>query len=893
MRRISAFFILLAAVCRPILAQTVITGTVLNERGEGVDAYVTASAKNGSSIIGFADTDSKGHFKLEFKSSADSIVVVADGMGIGQQVKTVVNRSQKLAFCVEAKAIQLKEVSVRAQKITQQGDTLNYLVGAFQQQADRTIGDVLKRMPGIEVSDNGGIRFNGKSISKFYVEDMDLLAGRYGLATNNVSASDVAAVQVLENHQPVKMLQGQALTDDVAINLKLKDSAKGSVAVNVMLGGGAQQANAIGKNPLWTAELVCMYFAKRRQNMTLYKGNNTGDDVSKELTQHQSDVSGVALYPFCPTGVVMPGGSGLPQRRTFDNHSHILTVNHLERFNKDTELSLNIAYQNDRIRGEGSSVGDYFLSDDCRLLTTETMTAETKVNNLNVQLRYNWNAPGGFVADVLTFDANWNSDRVDGLISSERTGADPLSYGNDRVRQHFDRPQLSVSNTFNTIRSIGKNSLNLHFSAGYAHRPNTLTIGIDSLMKDTHGAYAQDVDSRHIAARFNTSYSIRVAEAFRFDYGIIASANLHGIVTALDGFTPPASDPQLTNDLWYNTYCLSLGQSYKYDKRNFDITLGLPFELYTQTLDDKVRKDKNSYTRLLFSPSLSLNWIIISDLWFNARAYYSKSVGDPGGIYSGYIMSNYRTFQRSYVEQLSETKNYGAGAGFRYQSAINALFASVSFNYHHAGDNQIYGYSYDGATSVVQAVDRPTTADSYTVNGEASKGFDFLNSSLRLSGGYGLSENERLIDNNFYRYHARRISFGGTLSVRPFEWVSLAYAFGFGWNHSFTRGHSDQSIMVRNNAQRITMNFYPTKKLTLTLLAEDNYNNLTARNRHVWFGDADIKLKLKRVDLELQLNNLFDRRQYTQVSYSGLDIYARTSQLRPRSIIFCVRFKLL
>ena len=819
MKRISLFVILIVAVWLTGVAQTVITGTVLNAQGEGMDAYVTASAKGGGNIIGFADTDSKGRFKLEFQSSADSIVVIADGMGIGQQVKTVANLTQKLDFLVESKTIQLKEVSVRAQKITQQGDTLNYLVGAFQQQADRTIGDVLKRMPGIEVSDNGGIRFNGRSISKFYVEDMDLLAGRYGLATNNVSASDVATVQVLENHQPVKMLQGQTLSDDVAINLKLKDSAKGTVAVNAMLGAGVQQANTIGKNPLWIAEFVCMYFAKRRQNMTLYKGNNTGDDVSKELTQHRSDIIGVALYPLCPTGVVMPDGSGLPQKRTFDNLSHILTMNHLERFNKDKELSLNIAYHNDRIRREGSSEGDYFLSDDSRLMTTETLYGETKVNNLNAQLRYNWNAPGGFVADVLKFDANWNSDRVDGLLSSERTGADPLTYGNDRVRQHFDRPQLSVSNTFNTIRSIGKNSFNLHFSAGYAQRSNTLTVGIDSLMKGTQGAYVQDVDSRHIAGRFNTSYSIRVAEAFRFDYGINASANLHGIVTDLDGFTPPTSDPQLTNNLWYNTYCLSLGQSYKYEKRDFDIALSLPLELYTQTLDDKVRKDRHSYTRLLFSPSLSLNWIIVSDLCFNARAYYSKSVGNPEGIYSGYIMSNYRTFQRSYVEHLSETKNCGASAGFRYQSAINALFASVSINYHHANDNQIYGYSYDGATSVVHAIDRPTTADSYTVNGEASKGFDFLNSSLRLSGGYGLSENERLIDNNLYRYHARRISFGGTLSLGPFEGVSLAYACGFGWSSSFTRGNRDQSFTLLNRAQRITMNVYPTKILTLTLMA--------------------------------------------------------------------------
>lgn len=55
------------------------------------------------------------------------------------------------------------------------GDTLSYLVGAYQEQGDRVIGDVLKRMPGIEVSNDGGIKYNGKAIRKFYVEEMDLL----------------------------------------------------------------------------------------------------------------------------------------------------------------------------------------------------------------------------------------------------------------------------------------------------------------------------------------------------------------------------------------------------------------------------------------------------------------------------------------------------------------------------------------------------------------------------------------------------------------------------------------------------------------------------------------------------------------------------------------------
>ena len=901
-RQIITLILTLAAMA--LKGQTVIEGTVLDGQGKKVDAYVTVGPKRAGSVLAFADTDAKGHYRLEFRSTADSLTVTASGLAIGNQVEVVVNKSQRVDFRVRERAVELKEVSVRAQKIRQHGDTIDYIVASYQQQGDRVIGDVLKRMPGIEVSQSGGIKFNGKSISKFYVEDMDLLQGRYGLATNNINAQDVATVQVLENHQPVKVLQGKTLTDDVAINLKLKDSAKGTVAVNAMLGGGAQQAGGwgfgsrtlsdghavIGQNPLWTAEVVGMYFAKRRQNMTLYKGNNTGDDVSKELTQHYSSINSVSLYPFCPTGTVMPSGSGLPQKRTFDNHSHILTMNHLEKIFKDTEVGLNIAYHNDRIRREGSSESDHFVSDDSRLLTSETMTSETKVNNLNIQGSYYWNAPNGFLTDVVKFDTDWNSDRVEGSLSSERTGNMPVSYGNERVRQHFDRPQLSVSNTFNTIRNLGKHSFNLHFSAGYSQRPNTLTVGIDSLLQGTSTAYQQDVTSHHIVGDFHTNYDFRFG-AFTLNYGVVAHASLHGIETNLDGFD--TGNYSARNDLWYNTYELVLGQHYKYEKGRWRLSLGCPLNLYTQTLDDRIRDDCHSYVHLLVTPNFSIyyEW---RDWTANANANYSKTVGDPGGIYSGYIMNNYRSFQRSYVEQLSETDRMGASASIGYRSALTATFFRINGSYSHTRDNQIYGTVYQGATSVVQAVVQRTEADSYSLSFDGSKGFDWLQSTLRAFGGYGYSTSERLIGGTVYPFHSRSISVGAGGTITPLPWLNFVLSSGYAWNISQTNGTSDKLAQtVRSATQRLKVNVYVTKQLTIAATVEDNYNNLTAENRHACFGDATAKLKLKHIDLELQLNNLFDQRQYTRVNYSGLDIYTQTSQLRPRNAVLSVRFKLL
>lgn len=266
---------LMVGLC-PLQAQTLIEGTLLDTKGKVVAGYVTATDLKTGTLFSYANADGKGHYRLSFNAASDSVVVTASGLGFGQVRKVVDNQSRHQDFRVEEQAVSLKEVTVRAKNIWQMGDTISYNVAAYTQQGDRVIADVLKRMPGMEVTSGGGIKFNGKSISKFYIEDLDLLQGRYGQATNNVNAQDVASVQVLENHQPIKALQGKQWSDDVAINLKLKKQAKGAWAVNAMAGGGLQEGNAIGHNPLWSAEVVGMFFAKKRQNLSVYKTNDTG-----------------------------------------------------------------------------------------------------------------------------------------------------------------------------------------------------------------------------------------------------------------------------------------------------------------------------------------------------------------------------------------------------------------------------------------------------------------------------------------------------------------------------------------------------------------------------------------------------------------------------------------
>lgn len=123
-------------------------------------------------------------------------------------------------------AVELREVVVKIPPIRSANDTLIYNVGAFVKAGDRHLEDVLKKLPGIKVAENGSVTYQGKAINKFYIEGKDLLGSSYDQATRNMPIDAVSDVEVYENHQPVKMLQNKQFSDRAALNIKLKSGYK-------------------------------------------------------------------------------------------------------------------------------------------------------------------------------------------------------------------------------------------------------------------------------------------------------------------------------------------------------------------------------------------------------------------------------------------------------------------------------------------------------------------------------------------------------------------------------------------------------------------------------------------------------------------------------------------
>lgn len=429
-RLVTYLFCLIVATVA--VAQVNVTGKVIDKESNEplVGASVIVKGADGK-IRKFTSSRADGGFAVTIPSVNDCRLEV-NIMGFAKKIIPLDSVSIPLTVCMEPGTTLLKEVTVKADRIREQGDTITYNVGSFAQQQDRSIGDVLKRMPGIDVANNGKIQYQGEDINKFYIEGSDLLGGKYGIATNGISHEDVGAVEVMENHQPMQVLSGISFSDKAAINLKLKNKAKATWTFHGDAGGGYSWQP---EGAVWDGELFAMAVMPGFQNITTLRTNNTGENLSSSSTDFFADRRQTGLSRY--VGVDLPGVPSLSDRRTLFNRSFLVSTNSLWKFGRG-EFKANIDYSFNRVTADASNITTYFL-DDGNHIITENRSGTEHSHSLSGKFIYELNRKTAFINNTLQTSIDWDD------VSLATTGSIPSC-------QSANLPDYYVSNRFKMIQ---------------------------------------------------------------------------------------------------------------------------------------------------------------------------------------------------------------------------------------------------------------------------------------------------------------------------------------------------------------------------------------------------------------------------------------------------------
>jgi len=227
MKRIITIMLLLVASLS--FAQIKLEGVVKDSIGNPLElANVIAINQETKALDSYGITNDQGRYKLNLKSNSKyNIQVSYIGMKSATEgVETKTSDIKKDFTLQPDNSLDAVELTYEM-PVSVKGDTLVYNADSFKRESDKKLEDVLKRLPGVEITDEGTIEVEGKEVSKVMVEGKDFFDGDTKLATKNIPADALDKVQVLKNYDEVGQLRGvRSNEDNIAINIKLKEGKK-------------------------------------------------------------------------------------------------------------------------------------------------------------------------------------------------------------------------------------------------------------------------------------------------------------------------------------------------------------------------------------------------------------------------------------------------------------------------------------------------------------------------------------------------------------------------------------------------------------------------------------------------------------------------------------------
>ena len=203
------YIILYIALAATASAQVKVTGRVIDLQNKPV-SDVIVKVVSGTKTLAFTSTNAKGEYAIEMKSAPTGEVTL-QFTHISYEKESerlsLKERVTKLDMILSPKSISLKEVTVKPDPLRQRGDTLTHNLASFLGKGDVTLEDGLKRLPGVDVSKAGAISYMGKPISQFNIEGLDMLGGKYNLATRNIPADYVTQVEIVREEGEVQAVR--------------------------------------------------------------------------------------------------------------------------------------------------------------------------------------------------------------------------------------------------------------------------------------------------------------------------------------------------------------------------------------------------------------------------------------------------------------------------------------------------------------------------------------------------------------------------------------------------------------------------------------------------------------------------------------------------------------
>ncbi|WP_298779976.1 carboxypeptidase-like regulatory domain-containing protein [uncultured Polaribacter sp.] len=900
------------------IAQIELRGVVKDSIGAPLEmANVIAIDTVAKKISSFGFTDSKGNFKLDLAiNKAYNIKISYVGFKeISEFIRVREANISKNYTMYEDNMLDGINI-ISKMPVTIKGDTIIYNADSFKNGSERKLEDVLEKLPGVEVNDDGEIEVEGKVVEKIMVDGKEFFSGDTKLASKNIPSNAVDKIQVLRNYGDVNQLKGvQNNEDRVAINIKLKEGKKNFWFGDVTAG--------VGKSPsegLYLFQPKLFYYTPKYTINIIGDVNNIGDVVLDRSDIRNFSGGFRSQSPSNGTNInLASAGIGFlnANARNANRIETKLTALNFS-YSPNPKLDLNgfLIFSSNSNGQQNNVTTDYVdvLTPDDFTQSITDQTSNTGLfkfssiykKNFNNQLNYD--VIGRFSNEFRT--DNVNSRVLSDISESERATPYKINQNfsyfytaSEKSIFAFELQHLLQDEDPFYIASLENNPNNNDDTDNDGFDDAAETLGLNRDNEFYKLEQDRRVKSNQLDAKLDYYYILNDKSNLNFVGGTILSKQNfdskffqildNGSILDPNPTIPGINDPQTTNDTEYNFVDIYAGLRYRIKSGIFTFTPGFTVHSYnsnntqygTETFKDSFEKFLPEFEMIAqFKRSESLTLTYKQEVNFTDVNQIARGI--VANSYSSYFGGNPDLVNASLHNLSLNYRNFNLYNG-------SSMFARVSYNKTIDQVNTNTIFEPGSVVTSSTTINSPFNNENFSAFGRYGKTIKKIRTSL--GGSYSWSKtyqfinsDENVNESNVQSYNA---SIGTNFTKAPN--VSLKYAVSY-----TNQTNSAREDVIKGITRMPSINFDAYIWNSVTLRSDFSYNEVLQNDEiqntfSIW--DASLSYRKNRDakwEYEIQGSNLLGTSSRARVNSTNILFSINETFILPRLLSFRVRYQL-
>lgn len=286
-----------------------VTAQVLDSLTKEPVAFASAYLRHPKDtvITSFALTDTLGKATLKDVTKGEHLLCI-EYLGYKPVYRRIFVRGNFDAKVIlmqpDDKVLKAASVSAVGTPMEMKGDTLVYNASSFRVMSNDNLADLLKKMPGVEVGEDGTVKVNGKEVSKITVGGRTFFLGDNKATLDNLPARIVDKVKVIDKESESAEFTGIKGDKEKVMDVELKEEYKSGWFGNAKLSGGATASGKDDngfkerKDLLFSGSAMVSAYGEKNQLTTIANGYNFMAPGSGMLVMYDGNESDVPSLPY-------------------------------------------------------------------------------------------------------------------------------------------------------------------------------------------------------------------------------------------------------------------------------------------------------------------------------------------------------------------------------------------------------------------------------------------------------------------------------------------------------------------------------------------------------------------------------------------------------------------